>query len=68
MTDKLTQSQRDVLSLILRSPDRGDRWRTCSPTIFDKLISDMPDALVEKDAERLRVRLTREAETILFWT
>lgn len=66
MGDELTQPQRDVLNLIARSPDRGDGWRTCSPILFEKLMADMPDALVEKDAEGSRVRLTSEAETILY--
>ena len=68
MSDKMTQPQRDVLNLIARSPDRGNGWRTCSPMLFEKLIAEMPDSLVEKDAEGLRVKLTDEAETILFWT
>jgi hypothetical protein len=50
MSDKMTQEQRDVLNLIARSPDRGNGWRTCSPVLFDKLISSMPDSLVEKTA------------------
>ena len=68
MSDKMTQPQRDVLNLIARSPDRGNGWRTCSPMLFEKLIAEMPDSLVEKDAKGLRVKLTDEAETILFWT
>lgn len=64
---KITQEQKSTLSLLMRSPDRGDGWRTCSPVLFEKLIVPMPDELVEKDAENLKCRLTAEGNTLVEW-
>lgn len=62
-----TKAQLDTIKLIQRSPDRGDGWRSCSRVLFDGLISIMPDELVEKDEEGLRVRLTKDGETLAAW-
>jgi hypothetical protein len=64
---KATELQIDVLKLILRSPDRGNGWRSCAPVLFEKLIKDMPDELVEKDADGLRARLTDDGEALAEW-
>lgn len=63
----ITEQQRDTLRLLQRSPDRGDGWRTCAPKIFEVLIAPMPDELVEKDAENLKVRLTPEGQSVVTW-
>jgi len=64
---KITQEQKATLDLLMRSPDRGDGWRTCSPILFEKLIVPMPDELVEKDVEQKKCRLTEEALTLIEW-
>jgi len=64
---KLTNEQRKVLQLVLRSPDRGEGWRTCSQAAFDNLVMPMPDELFEKDAEQRRVRLTEKGNAIAEW-
>ena len=64
---KLTAAQKDTLQLLMRSPDRGDGWRSCSGIVFEKLILPMPDELVEKDMVNKFVRLTDEGSTLVEW-
>jgi len=64
---QLTQQQRDILHLLMRSPDSGDGWRMCSPIVFEKVIVPMSDELVEKDTDQKRVRLTEEGKTVFKW-
>lgn len=64
---KLTNQQQSTLQLIMRSPDIGGGWRTCSSVVFQKLVIPMPDELFEKDVEREMVRLTEKGLTLVEW-
>lgn len=64
---KLTNEQYDTLSLVMRSPDIGGGWRTCSSVVFQELVIPMPDELFEKDVEREIVRLTEKGLTLVEW-
>ena len=64
---RLTQEQKATLDLIMRSPDRGEGWRTCASILFEKLIVPMPDELVEKDMEQRKCRLTEQGKTLVAW-
>ena len=64
---ELTDQQRTTLRLIKRTTPKDDGWYQCASMIFEQLILPMPDALVEKDSEHLRVRLTEKAVTLLEW-
>ncbi len=57
------------LRLIERSPRDSAGWSKCASKIYEQLIKDTPDELVEKriiKAEHF-VRLTDEAKAVLKW-
>lgn len=63
---KLDNEQASLLSLILRSPDHGDGWRSVSPVLWNALVPRMNDDLVEKEpaTEGGRIRLTERGKIV----
>ena len=64
---RITQEQIDILNLINRSKSTRYGWKQCAPIIFEKLITSIPDDLVEKDYEKNRVRFTKEGSIVVKW-
>jgi hypothetical protein len=64
---KITTQEKETIRLLMRTEDRGEGWRQCATKIYENLFSVMPDELVEKDAELLRVRLTPAGEAVAKW-
>lgn len=64
---KLTQIQKDAMKLLLRSKDIGGGWRQCNPEIFKIFVAKVPEALVERDSELSRLRLTTEGQAVSKW-
>lgn len=62
--EKLSQPQRDLLRLIVRSPDNGDGWRKVSKLLWPTVTQYTNPALVELDADNMRLRLTTEGQTV----
>lgn len=59
--------EKDAIRLILRSPDRGDGWRTCSALVWSGLMLSLHEsrpALIELDEVNHRVRLSSEGLTV----
>ena len=65
---RMTDVDKTALKLIQRSPQDKDGWAECSYPVFDRIIIPTPDALIEKDFDGRKARLTDEALTILKWT
>jgi hypothetical protein len=62
----LAQSQKDLLRLIVRSPDIGEGWRVVSDTLWPVILTELqgPD-LIEINQETRRIRLTQEGVTVV---
>lgn len=61
----LSHKVQDTLKLILRSPDRGDGWRTVSLACWKAFIVGFENPeLIEIDDELHRVRLSKEGYTV----
>lgn len=67
MASKLTNEQRGLLKLVMRSADIGDGWRQCSDMIYRTLIPHSDPALIERDDTAKRVRMTPEGQTVFKW-
>ena len=63
----LSEKEISIIQLIKRSQDTGDGWRNCNPALFDQLILNMTDELVEKDYNKKRVRFTEEGLVVIKW-
>jgi len=63
---KLSDKTRDVLRLLMRSPDHGDGWRKVSGVLWLVVTPSMPDDLVEKQpsSDGGRVRLTERGKAV----
>ncbi len=65
---KLTDKDKSIISLIMRSRDLGDGWRQCSLILFDAIFKyGVSSELVEVDSDEKRVRLTEEGRIVLKW-
>lgn len=64
-TEKMTQEQKALLRLILRSPDNGDGWRKVSAMLWPHVVEYRHPVLTEIDEENRFIRLTPEGETVL---
>ena len=60
----ISERSTDALRLLLRSPRDADGWAQCSKPIMDQIVPLMPDDLVEKDEEAMRVRLTERGKVL----
>jgi len=58
------RSQINALCLLRQSKDIGGGWRQVSEVLW-RLTDNMPDDLVEKDAEAHRVRFTERGKVIM---
>ena len=57
---KLSQQSIDFIKLIQRAPDIGEGWRQSDPLIY-RFVREFPNQeLLERDDERLRVRLSSD--------
>ena len=65
--NKLSGQDKSFMSLILRSPNRGDGWRTVSDTCWPLVVMFTAKDLIEVDEENKRVRLSPEGETIAMY-
>ena len=67
MTNEQKVRVRQILELVNRSPDGGDRWRVCVPKMWF-LMQEIPDSLaetVEFPNGGGVVRLTEKGMTVL---
>jgi preprotein translocase subunit SecA len=62
----LTDYDKDMIRLLQRSTDRGDGWRTVSPTLW-KLFDTVDKDLFELDEENRKVRLTETGLTLAMY-
>jgi hypothetical protein len=60
----MTRQDQDFLKLLLRSPDRGDGWRSVSEACWQLVDSFENKRLLEIDKEQMRVRLTDDGELV----
>jgi hypothetical protein len=63
---KLTDNQAIFIKLLLKSPDRGDGWRSVSTVMWKhtkEKAAETPD-LLELDDDGMRVRLTDKGQVI----
>ncbi len=61
----LTQPQKDLLRLILRSPDLGEGWRQVSQTLWKSVTHYRHPDLTEIDEEKRRIRLTPDGAVVV---
>ena len=61
----LSQQEKELIRVIVRSPDRGEGWRQCSPTPWKWIRAVEAPELLEFDDENLRVRLTAAGEAFV---
>ena len=59
---------KSTLGLIMRSPDRGDGWRSVSGACWP-LLEDMPGELIELEPSEVggRARMTEAGRTVLLY-
>jgi hypothetical protein len=60
----LAEKDRNFLRLVIRSPDRGDGWRSVSSHCWPLVEAFTAEELLEVDAEGGRVRLTEKGMTV----
>ena len=65
MTDKVTENQRIMLSLINRSPDIGDGWRQVSDMLWRHVKDQAHPDLTELDEGQKRVRFTEAGVAVV---
>ena len=65
---KLTDRERGFIHLIMRSPDRGEGWRTVSAAVWPMVVKftySRPELIeVEPGESGGRIRLTAEGKTV----
>jgi hypothetical protein len=61
---KLTPQEVGLFQLIARSPDIGDGWRQASSVVWTLVESFTRNELIEKDVEKLRVRLSPRGQIV----
>jgi hypothetical protein len=54
----LSQKDKGLIQLIIRSPDSGDGWRNVSKTLWPLVNGFSASELIEKDMDGHRVRLS----------
>jgi hypothetical protein len=68
MTGKAPMEGLNFLRLVERSQDLGDGWRQCSQPVWDRIVTLMPDGvleLVDINARDRQVRLTDTGRAVL---
>ena len=65
-TDMSNEEIKSTLALVMRSPDRGDGWRTVSGACWP-LVETMPPELIDLEPgdEGGRVRMTDEGRAVI---
>ena len=61
----MTQPQKSILRLILRSDDMGDGWRQVSNMLWPGIIKLRHPDLTEIDEENRRIRLTPDGAAVV---
>lgn len=63
----ITDQQKSLLHLIVRTRDIGDGWRQVSETLWSVVSANAVPELVELDVELKRVRLSPEGTIVMRW-
>jgi hypothetical protein len=61
----MTQQDRDFLTVLARSPDRGDGWRSVSKTCWQLVEDFAVKELIEVDQPNMRIRLTSDGIAVV---
>lgn len=61
----MSPQDRNFLKLLMRSPDRGDGWRQCTPATWSLVDMFGHPELLEKDIETHKVRLSVEGIRVI---
>jgi len=64
---RLSNQDANFLRLLMRSPDRGDGWRTVSATCWPLVTAFQAVDLIEIDKQEQRVRLTGAGEAVAMY-
>jgi hypothetical protein len=64
---KITDQQKSLLHLIVRTRDIGDGWRQVSDTLWGVVSANAVPELMELDVELKRVRLSPEGIIVMGW-